>query len=88
MHEFVAKQDHGHSWAWNHGNRVIAASGQQTQKRRRKTSAGVEQHLIRSQIERVQDVEYTITDSVSEALLRDILIESPQRVWVRLWPKA
>lgn len=23
-----------------------------------------------------------------EALLRDILIESPQRVWVRLWPKA
>lgn len=23
-----------------------------------------------------------------EALLRDLLIESPQRVWVRLWPKA
>lgn len=23
-----------------------------------------------------------------EALLRDILIESPQRVWVRLWPRA
>jgi MFS family permease len=23
-----------------------------------------------------------------ETLLRDILIESPQRVWVRLWPKA
>jgi hypothetical protein len=23
-----------------------------------------------------------------EALLREILIESPQRVWVRLWPRA
>src|SRR5512140_2672925 len=34
-----------------------------------KESGGYEHHLIRSVIDRVADVEYTITDSVSEALL-------------------
>src|SRR3954452_4122630 len=34
-----------------------------------KEAPGVEHHLIRSQIDRVADVEITITDSVSEALL-------------------
>jgi excinuclease ABC subunit C len=34
-----------------------------------KEAPGVEHHLIRSAIDRVADVEYTITDSVSEALL-------------------
>ena len=34
-----------------------------------KETVGTEHHLIRSVIERVADVEYTLTDSVSEALL-------------------
>ncbi|HUQ44191.1 MAG TPA: excinuclease ABC subunit UvrC [Candidatus Limnocylindria bacterium] len=34
-----------------------------------KEAPGVEQHLIRSVIDRVADVDYTITDSVAEALL-------------------
>ena len=34
-----------------------------------KEAPGVEHHLIRSVIDRVEDVEYTLTDSVSEALL-------------------
>jgi excinuclease ABC subunit C len=34
-----------------------------------KESGGAEQHLIRSVIDRVADLEYTLTDSVSEALL-------------------
>ncbi|HYM84582.1 MAG TPA: GIY-YIG nuclease family protein, partial [Candidatus Dormibacteraeota bacterium] len=34
-----------------------------------KESGGYEHHLIRSVIHRVADVEYTLTDSVSEALL-------------------
>ena len=34
-----------------------------------KEAPGIEHHLIRSAIERVEDVEYTLTDSVSEALL-------------------
>src|SRR5215203_2620329 len=34
-----------------------------------KEAPGVEQHLIRSVIDRVVDVDYTITDSVGEALL-------------------
>src|SRR5215203_537517 len=34
-----------------------------------KEAPGVEQHLIRSVIDRVADVDYTITDSVGEALL-------------------
>jgi excinuclease ABC subunit C len=34
-----------------------------------KEAPGLEQHLIRSAIDRVADVEYTVTDSVSEALL-------------------
>jgi excinuclease ABC subunit C len=34
-----------------------------------KEAPGIEHHLIRSAIDRVVDVEYTVTDSVSEALL-------------------
>src|SRR4029077_7930570 len=34
-----------------------------------KEAPGLEQHLIRSVIDRVEDLEYTITDSISEALL-------------------
>ncbi len=56
------------------GGRVLYVGKAQSLRSRvrsywQKEASGVEQHLIRSQIERVEDVEYTITDSVSEALL-------------------
>jgi excinuclease ABC subunit C len=56
------------------GGRVLYVGKAQSLRSRvrsywQKESGGYEHHLIRSVIDRVADVEYTLTDSVSEALL-------------------
>ena len=55
------------------GNVIYVGKAQSLRSRVRsywqKEAPGIEHHLIRSVIDRVVDVEYTLTDSVGEALL-------------------